>query len=104
MSQAHNPHRTPSGAPRVSTTTSFLKRVKTAPAKPSNLTQQTVSVYKLPWVRLKAFLEERFPTDKYPRHEYPDLVFEEFPRKVSVPGVVSEYCIDWLAHVLDQRG
>lgn len=102
MSQSHNPHGTPGGAPRVSTTTSFLKRVKTAPAKPSNLTQQTVSVYKLPWVKLKAFLEKRFPTDRYPRQEYPDLVFEEVPRKVSVPGVVSESSIDWLACVLDQ--
>ena len=104
MSQPPNQHGTSGGAQRVSTTRSFLKGVRTAPAKPRNLTKQTVSVYELPWVKLKAFLETRFPTDRYPRKEYPDLVFEEVPQEVSVPGVVFVYSTDWLACVLDQQG
>ena len=69
--------------PRHRTTTSFLKRVRTAPPDPSSLTQQTVTVYKLDWDVLKSWLEKRFPRDKYPQDKYPDLVFEKQPRKVG---------------------
>lgn len=59
--------------PPAKTTTSFLKgvrRVSTAPAGQGNLTQQTVSSYKLKWEKLRTFLENRFPKEKYPALEF----------------------------------
>jgi len=58
-------------APRGRTTTSFIRRVTTAPAKQGSLlTQQTVSSYKLSWENLKTYLEKKFPKDKYPKLEF----------------------------------
>ena len=64
--------------PRPRATTSFLNRVRTTPPDPSRLTQQTVSVYRLSWDRLKSeFLEKRFPKERYK-----DVAFNEQPRIV----------------------
>ena len=52
------------------TVTSFvkqgIKKVTTAPPTQGRLTQQTVPCYKLKWENLKAFLEQRYPQDRYP--------------------------------------
>lgn len=60
------------------TVTSFVKqgvrRITTAPPTQGNLTQQTVSCYKLKWENLKAFLETRFPNSKYPKLEFKERI------------------------------
>ena len=58
---------------RARTVTSFvqgIQRIRTAPPTQGNLTQQTVPCYKLKWESLKAFLEQRFPSDIYPKLEF----------------------------------
>lgn len=60
--------------PPAKSVTSFVKqgirRITTAPATQGRLTQQTFPCYKLKWENLKAFLETRFPKDKYPTLEF----------------------------------
>ena len=54
--------------------TSFVKqrirRITKAPVAQAGLTQQTFPCYELKWENLKAFLETRFPKDKYPKLEF----------------------------------
>ena len=72
-------------APQGKTTTSFLKvmtRAMTAPAHQGALTQQTVSSYKLSWDNLRAFLEKKFPKEKYPTLEFKE-------RKVSCSAMAA---------------
>nr|AUW30699.1 hypothetical protein [Cladonia uncialis subsp. uncialis] len=64
--------------PRGKTTTSLLKRARTAPANQSNLTQQTVSSYRLQWDKLRRYLETRFSQDNYPNY-----VFDFKERKIN---------------------
>ena len=78
--------------PRGKTTTSLLKRARTAPANQSNLTQQTVSSYRLQWDKLRRYLETRFSQDNYPNY-----IFDFKERKVcgikSLENVTSQpYC------------
>lgn len=60
--------------PLARSVTSFVKqglrRISTAPATQGRLTQQTFPCYELKWENLKAFLETRFPKDKYPKLEF----------------------------------